>query len=381
MLATELIYNMKLVINDRSFSQSPIRQLAYKPMPVLQGRNVAVQKIIKPQPEFSSLGFVIPFQPCMWDEKSVQSAWDNAMQIVETKMKGSYSEECTNKVLARLEKIFNRLNFNTHRKSLAVILTPDEEKLIYLSFLVRPVVFSGRSVSVIDLATNIQREPDFYYLVLNKDYAGLYDYNNKQLRKVYEQSNETCLVNIFKNAAAVIELLNSKNEKPVFVTGSPNLVEQFCNSEYYAENYFPLLYHKAPFSSEIIQSLVKEITNHWNYWQSKFIASRVLLAQKANALVSNAEAVLLALRKSTDGLLLIDKRLKQQLQKSARTGNAIFHIADELIGQIEKFLTRGNRIEITETGLLKDMGGIVLLHVNNNYLPTYRHSTAGGSLY
>ncbi len=381
MLVTQLIHNLKPVIYDGSFSLSPIKQLANKPIPVLLERNIAARKITKPRPEISSMGFVIPFQPCMWDEKTVQSTWDNTMQLVRTKLKSRYREACTDKVLSRLEKLFTKLNFNTHRKSLAVIFTPDEEKLIYLNFPVKSVLYFSKSISLLDLAANMQQEADFYYLVLNEGSASLYDYNNKQLRKVYEQTNETCPVNLFKNAAAAISLLNSKNEKPVFVTGSPNLVEGFSNSTYYPEHCFTFLYHAAPFSNVIIQSLVKEITHHWSYWQSKFIADRILLAQKANVLVTKTEAVLQALRKSTDGLLLIDKRLKQKLQKTARTGNAIFQKADELIVQIEKFLTRGNHIEITETGLLKDVGGIVLLHVNNNYLPTNRHSTAGGNLY
>ena len=52
--------------------------------------------------------------------------------------------------------------------------------------------------------------------------------------------------------------------------------------------------------------------------------------------------------------------LKQQLYKSRRA-NALFYTKDELMNQVERFLTRGNRIEITETGMLKEFGDIVLL--------------------
>lgn len=360
MFATQLTYNMKPVIDDEIFSQPPIKQLAYKSMPVLHERNVAAKKINRPRPEFSSMGFVIPFQPSMWDEESIQSVWNNAMQIVQTKLKGGYSEECINTILARLEKLFPKLDYNTHRKSLAIILTPDDEKLIYLSYPVKPLVISGKNVCLLDLVSNIQREPDFYYFILNGDSVSLYDYNNKHLGKLYEQNNEANTDNLYKNAFGVIELLNSKNEKPVFVTGSPNLVERFCNSAYYSDIFFTLVYDAAPISNEIIQSLVKEITCQWRYWQSKFIAGRVMLAQKSNILTRHIEAVLQALNKGVDGLLLIDKKLKQLLLKS-QTGNVIFQLADEIMYQIEKFLVRGNRIEFTETGLLKDMGGIVLL--------------------
>ncbi len=91
-----------------------------------------------------------------------------------------------------------------------------------------------------------------------------------------------------------------------------------------------------------------------------------MIAQKANVLISNTEAVLNALSHSADGLLLLDKRLKRQLYKSRRV-NALFNTGDELMNQVERFLTRGNRIEITETGLLKNFGGIVLLQ-NYSYV-------------
>ena len=370
MLATQLKYDMMPAVYEQDFCRPKL--LLYKSMTALREGNIAARKVNKALPVFSSLGLAIPFQPSMVDEKSIEAAWQNTIQIVQTKMNGMYSAECTGKVINRLGKLFAKLNFNTHRKSLAVILTPDEEKLIYLSYPVKPVVFSGSAVSLLDLAANTQQEAGCYYFVLNNNSASLYDYNNKQLLKVYGQNNETDAGKLYKNATAIIQLLNSKNEKPVFVTGSPNLVENFCISGYYRDNDFTMLYDIAPYSNEVIQSIVKEITIDWDYWQTKFTAGRVLLAQKANALVSNTESVLHALRKSTDGLLLIDKRFKRQLQKPNIniSYNTFFKIADELLHQIEKFLGRGNRIEITETGLLKDMEGIVLL---SNIAPGNSH--------
>ena len=347
-------------ILEESLNQRQLLQLKQKVMPYVFEKHIVKKKISRPGKVFSSLGLAIPFQPSMWDEKYIQSVWKNAIEIVKTKLKGRYSDGCTNTILTRLEGLFTKLNFNTHRKSLAVILTPAEEKVIYLSFPVKPVVFLGKSVSLLDLAANMQPEADFYYFVLNEGSVSLYDYNDKQLRKVYEQNNESCPVNLFKNASNVTELLNSKNEKPVFVTGSPNMVEEFCNCSSYSKRFFRLLYHSSPFSNKITQSLVNDITVHWSYWQSKFIKGKILIAQKAGTLIFNIDAVLKALGKCADGLLLVDKYLKHQLQKS-KIANNIFHSATELLFQLEKFLVRGNRIEITETGLLKDMGGIVLL--------------------
>lgn len=373
--------NLLPVVRDDIFSPPLIKSLVYKPILLTHERKITGRKALKTRNQFSSMGLVIPFQPSMWDDNTIEAALNNTLHKVKTRMKQNYSEECTSKVLTRLQKLFNDLNFNTHRKSVMVILTPTEEKIIYLCFPVRPVVFFSRSASVIDLAANILQEATFYYLILNQKNVSLFDYSNNSPGKVYEK-NGSNTDDLYKQTSAIIELLNSENEKPVFITGNPKLVTRFCNSTFYAENYFPLLNHKAPFSSEIIQSLVKEITGHWKYWRSKSFSGKLLLAQKTGKLTSHTEAVVQVLRKSADGLLLIDKRLKQQLQKP---GNGIFQIAEELTELIEQFLARGNRFEIMENGLLKDFGGIVLLQSNRTdsmeQKLNIRYTEAGVSLF
>lgn len=362
MLAVQTNSNsgMLPVIYDDAFNQPQLKPLIYKPETLEHTMRKATGKVPVQRAEFSSIGVVMPFQPSMWDDKMVEEAWNKVMEKVQQKMKEKYAAECADKLMTRLNKIFGRLNFNTHRKSLVLILTPEEEKVFYLNFPVKSVVFFSKQISVLDLAANILQDAEFYYLVLNKNSTGLYDYSEGRLRKVNENKEEPHINSLFKKAFSTTEILNKKNEKPVFITGSPNLVALFCNSYDAAGKYFPLLYHIAPYSDDVIGGIVKEIISHWNYWRSKFIAGRAVMAQQAGCLVSYIEAVLQALSKGADGLLLIDKKLKQQLQKPVKK-DVLFQTTQELMVHLEKFLTRGNRIEIIETGVLKNMGGIALL--------------------
>ncbi|MDP4284045.1 MAG: hypothetical protein Q8891_06450 [Bacteroidota bacterium] len=386
MLATLSTHKLLPAIYEENISLRQKKQLAYKPMQALHEGNIVVQEITKPRPYFSSLALAMPFQPSMWNEKSIHSVFNNVIEIVKTKLNGRYSEGCSIAIVTRLEKLFAQLNFNTHRKSLAIILSPDDEKLFYFNFPVKSVVFSSRFVSPLDLAVNIDKKADFYLLVLENDMVRIYEYNNN-LKKIFEQSSTANEELIFKNVSFAIGLLNGKDEKPFIVTGSPNMVEKFCNSAFYTKQLFTLLYETGPFTNDIINSLVTEISNHWDYWHLKFIAGQVVYAQKNNTLISNVESVLQALRKNEDGLLLVDRHLKHQLQSSLKTNSIIFQLANDLIHQIEKFLTRGNRIEITETRLLKDKGGIALLRNTTNGvsgLPLYksrREIQHGGELF
>lgn len=356
--------NQLQVIYGDDFNGVLLKPYVNKPRTPVYDSNIRIRNVSEIHTEILSLGLLIPFQPSIWDYKITVEVWNNFLRMVKIEMELMYSKECTDKIIVRLQKLFSNLNFNTHRKSLAVVLTPAEDKIIYLDVPVKPLVFFGKSISVLDLAASIQQEPDFYYLVLHERYTSLYEYNHNQFRKIYKQHNETCHISLFKKTAAVIELLNDKNEKPLFVTGSPNLVEQFCNSEYYKQKYISLLHHKGPFSIEIIQSLVKEIIGHWGEWKSIYFKGVVVLAQKTNRLVSNKESVFRALQTGADGFLLMDKGLQRELLKSTARDDTFQNI-DELMSQIEKFLARGNRFEIVDSDLLKNMGGIALLGNNS----------------
>lgn len=360
MIKPQHTHNSNLGSQIEFFGQHHLKQLGYKKLTRLNASPVRDTKPRKQTCESISLGLVIPFQPCMWNEKTTNIIWNNAMKKVQVEMLGKYSTQFTDKMLLRLKKIYEELNFNTLRKSLAVLISPDEEKIIYLNSPVKQTVVVGENISILDLASNIQHEADFYCMTLQLSGITIYDYNNHRLGRLYEHSNEKKPITLIKNASSVIQLLHDKYEKPMIINGNPNLIDQFINSPYLPENFLALCYDTTLFANKNIHSIAKDINSHWNYWRSKFFAAKLLLAQKANGLLAHLDTVLNAIRKGANGLLLIDKRLKQQIQQSF-SGGRISLMPDDTIKELEKFLSRGNLFEITEPGLLSDHGGIVLL--------------------
>ena len=334
----------------------------------------AFKKIRTKKPALS-LGLALRFHPSMQDEKTIQNVLRDSEENVHAMLRKALDPGYTDEMFARLKNLFFKLNYNSHCKSIAVLLRPQDEMVTYLSFPVNPVAYLNKYVSLLELTANADRPPDFYCLVVEQSHARLYEYYQNRLNPVYTTKQEAGLDeknncgSLFKQVLQTIERLNGNNEKPVFVTGGTNAVERFCSSSLYSGIFFKLLDNAAPFDEEILKQLVKEIISHWNYWLSKFITDRIMITKKTNVLIAEIEEVLQALRNGVDGLLLIDKRLKQRLYKSRRA-NALFNTADELMNQIERFLIRGNRIEITETGLLKEFGDIVLLQYKPSHFFT-----------
>jgi len=319
-----------------------------------------------------SLGLALPFQPSMQDEKTMGNILKDGEESVQVMLNKALDPVDAVDMFTRLQKVFSKLNYNSHCKSIAVLLKPCEERVTYLNFRVKPVVYLNKYVSLLELTSNGDRQPDFYCLVLEQNHAKLYEYNHHQLYQVYATKQEISLdeetntETLFKQVLLTIERMNGNNEKPVFVTGSPNMVEPFCTSSLCSGIFFRHSDNEGLFVEEKIKRFVKEIISQWNYWQSKFVMDRIMITQKANILIAEIEMVLQALRNGVNGLLLIDKRLKQRLYKSRRA-NALFNTADELMNQVESFLKRGNRIEIADAGLLQEFGDIVLLQYKLNH--------------
>ncbi len=347
------------------------------------------KKKIKLRKVFSSLGLVIPFQPSMWDDKTILAELIHTMKMVSKAVREKYTAECADNVMERLEKIFVRLNFSTLRKTVVILLAPEGEKVIYLSFVAKPSMFFSKSVSLLNLVTNVPREADFYFLIFDEGDVRMYEYCNRQLGKVYEhkqkmQNGHTDnVINLYPVIFIQIELINYGYKKPVFISGKDEEMEVFLSKSPFAEITFKKKNLIMQYPVEIIRLMALEINYQWHHLQSKFITGRIKLAAKNNTLINHKEAVLQALRKNWDGLLLLDKRMNKQLQKSKMTV-AVFEQADELIQEIEHFLMRGNVLQITETGLLNDVGGIALITKKNIGLEEAffcRHNEEGGSLY
>ena len=344
------------------------------------------KKSIQP---ISSLGFVMPFQPTMCNEESIQSSLDYTFNIIERKLINTYSIDYTKTMLVRIKRLFHRLNFNTHRKSLAVLLSANSEKVIYLNFPVTLFVSTGNFISILGLVTGINQEIGFYLLFIFKRNITLYEYTDKHLHKVYEQMPDTIsgyLVEEVMRASSVITIMNKNSRKPVFIAGSREQVDSFQRAIPYPEIVFKLIRHPVQNNAETAQNMVTEIVNQWSYWLAEFDAGRLAMAKKCNTLIFQYEGVLKALCKSANGLMLMDNQLIKKLHKPEMDNN-YSEDTNMFSNQLERFVDRGNCIGIKEDGLLKDCGGIALLpdmidgHLNELTFRKHRISGQTGNLF
>ncbi len=327
-----------------------------------------------------SLGLVFPFQPSMVDQKSIHVILSYTLEVVQIKLESKYQANEIKTTIQRLEDIFSKLNYNSHRKSVAIIINGDEEKIIYLNYSVKPVFFFNDPFSLFDLVADSARNPEFELLVLKQNGVNLYEYFNYSLHKVFSQTRESCNDSesgtecLIQRISTIIKLVNKKNEKPVFIfSEDAQKTNKFCEFFPYREIAFKINISSQGDLQTNLQLLSEKIIRKWDYWQSRLVKGQITIAKRSNCLFSHLENVTKALKHSNDGLLLIDSFMKEEIHKTI-LNETLFVATKKLTDEIEKFLARGNRIEITEGGLLENFGGIALIKENHSKFQSYRET-------
>lgn len=315
----------------------------------------------------NSLGLVIPFQPSMVDLKSINGILSYTLEVVAAKLESKYPQKDIKVVIERLRKIFRKLNYNSHRKSVAIIISGPDEKVIYLNYSGKPVFFTDDPFSLLDLVGDSIRNPEFELLYLGKKQAELYEYFNDSLHKVFAQPNNLCKDSktdpdcLIRRIGNIVKQVNKKNDKPVFIVSEEQQqTNKFLQFFPYSEIVFTITPPAKEFDPETAQLLLERINRQWNFWQSKLVLGQIDIARKEQRLYSHLNSVIKALKHSNDGLLLIDSFMKEEIHKNLED-ETLYIATQKLTDEIERFLARGNRIEVTKGGLLEIFGGIALI--------------------
>lgn len=108
-----------------------------------------------------SLGLVIPFYPSMVDKNTIQGILNYTLEVVQAKLESLHVEVEIEQITRRLQKIFKSLNYNSHRKSVAIIIEGEEEKVINLNYSGKPVFLFNETFSLLDLVGNSIQNPEF----------------------------------------------------------------------------------------------------------------------------------------------------------------------------------------------------------------------------
>ena len=74
-----------------------------------------------------------------------------ASDKIERELKDNYQGATAKLIIEKLKSIITNLNFNTHKRSIAIYLSPIFEKVLYLDIVVEEKIVIGDSFEIRDL--------------------------------------------------------------------------------------------------------------------------------------------------------------------------------------------------------------------------------------
>ena len=344
---------------------------------------------------FPSVAIIMPFEPKMKYKRELSSALNEAVDKVERKLFDGFCSDMALLVMQKLSVIIKELNFSTHKKSLAIFVSPVFEKVLYLNMEVEENVLVSQSFNIRELVKSKKQIRQYLVLQITGKECRLYANEQEGIKKIFSYSiqtvsnnsallpgdlpvnrdNQLCETCQTKNFLHYIDntldfIMNSY-QLPLFVIGEGVITKQFIiitkhinsvieevQSDYEEED------------MEEIKKLVMPYTTEWQKVYQKFIAGQLKTAVSANKCVSGVTNVFESAMHHNGRLLLVEENFQypatytkpeEMIYKATRPHSRFSFVNDAVDEIIEKVLDAGADVEFVSEKIMKHHDHIALI--------------------
>ena len=98
-----------------------------------------------------AISIVMPFTPVMTLKKNLEYNLKNVMGKVEAMLTTYYTAEKAIPVIVKLRNLIYNLNYNTHKKSIAIFVSPIAEKVYYFGIEMEEKIVIDPSFKISDI--------------------------------------------------------------------------------------------------------------------------------------------------------------------------------------------------------------------------------------
>lgn len=330
---------------------------------------------------------ILPFEPKMDCEIRLQGLLDATMDNIEQQLLENYPDYIACLIMQKIKAIVRHLNFNTHKKSIAIYVSPFFEKLLYLDFEVQQFVTIKDGFRIRDLVNFKIKETKYWVLELGSKASFIYEGNAGSLTKIISNSPGSFYAHektsmegmLFKAQHKSIELIlesflrhidNSLgnllhgNEAPVFVVGNPTIINQFRHLTKYGNQINEWVKSDCgSITQEKLKELVAPFIAGWKAVGQQNTLAKLQKASLAGKLVWGIKNVWSQALHHKGSLLVVEENYMYPAQHGSSidevicnaigSDNTFSYVKDVVDDVIEKLLLDGGGVEFVEEGLLE----------------------------
>jgi len=345
-----------------------------------------------------AVSIIMPFTPVITLKKTLEYSLKNVMGKVETMLSTHYTVEKAIPVIIKLRNCISSLNYNTHKKSIAIFVSPIVEKVYYFGVEMEEKIVIDPTFTISDLVCCKKEKSEYLILLLSDTFSKMYWGNDTQLKLIKSNSlintpyhenptpeketdfsivanQKECITNkfLFQMDQGLSIILKSY-PLPVFVMGRERLLQYFKKITKNDENLVHFIHGNYDESSESdLGGTMKHFLSRWNKLKQQHLLKQVEKAKEQNKLRTGMEEILKATMGKRGKLLVVEKELVNHAPtpgtynpffKTGSDCNEIFFIKDEVDDIIKNVFENDGDVEFIDEGLLKDYRHIALIEGN-----------------
>ncbi len=341
------------------------------------------------------VSLIMPFEPKMSLKRELDHKLKIAKNSIEDRLKMNFPDDKIEPVLKKFDEAIGHLNYYTHKKSIAVFVSPVFQKVYYLDMPVEEKLVIDESFEIRDLIYSKKEVHQYLLVVLSSKWTKIYVANGNQLiritsnvpdnieaykndipEKVANFSDETKRKEILLNKFLLhtdngLGLLLQSYKLPLFVMGTAKTIGHFKSITHNAKHIIDSIHGNFEEKSEVeLQAIMMPYVSDWKKIIQTNLLKQVDDAMNRKRLAVGMEAVWKAASLKKGRLLIVEKNFVFPAYHSATPGiifkqdensqNA-FYIKDAVDDAIEKVLASGGDVEFVDEGMLAEYQQIVLI--------------------
>ena len=341
------------------------------------------------------ISLLMPFEPKMGLKKELDHKLKIAQDKIERELRENYPPEKSSPVLMKLKRVISELNYYTHKKSIAIFVSPLIDKVYYLdiaieqkiiideTFEIRDLVFSKKEIHKYLLVVLTNKQTKIYLgnthsfiriTTTFPEYAEAYkvDYSEKVANFSDENKKKEILLNKFlMHTDNGLSLLLKSYNLPLFVMGTTKTIGYFNaitrNSKYIVDFIHGSFEDKT--ESEL-SALMRPKLEGWKKIKEQRLLTQIDDSLGKRKLAVGMKEVWKAASEMKGRLLIVEKNYIYPAEHGASpeiiygtdlSNHNAFYIKDAVDEIIEKVISSGGDVEFVDEGVLKDYQKIVLI--------------------
>lgn len=336
------------------------------------------------------VSMIFPFEPKMNAKSELENQMKAMVARVKKELMENYPEDKAMPVLMKINRILKTINFNTHKRSVAVFVSPVVEKIYYLDIPVEEKVIIDDSFEIRDLIYSKKEIHKYLLLVLSKHFATTYlgnttefirltsnaaaqvaAYNTDMPEKVAnfsdkEKIQEVLLEKFLRHTDNTLSLLIKSAPLPVIVLGDKKVLGHFEKITRNGDRIIRYIHGNYEEASEaVLKEIITPYITDWSRVKQQELLKLLDAAKSAGKLAAGITSVCKEAGNKKGRLLLVEKnymyRTPDSLSRQTTSGDYPYFIKDTVDDVIEKVLANGGDVEFVDLGLLDNYGHIALI--------------------